>query len=129
MKPCHVCQYLCEDKDDLCPICGAQLNDQAKADEDANEIVIENPEIVATVNDVVLAEVFCDRLKESGILFTTDESDLSHSMHLGFGGFYTEINIYVDKADLEKAKEIYDNLPDISEFEVYDEFEENEEEN
>ena len=129
MKICHVCGYSCDDDTDFCPICGAELSEQKGEFDDETEVVIENPEIVATVDDVVLAEVFCDRLKENGILFTTDEADLSGSIHMGFGGFYTEINIYVDKVDLEKAKEIYDNLPDISEFESLDEFEEDEEEN
>ena len=130
MKTCHVCQYLCEDDAEICPICGAELNREEQEYDEEQKIIIENPEIVATVDDVVIAEVFCDRLKENNILFTTDEPDLSASMHMGFGGFYTEINIYVDKADLNAAKEIYDNLPDMSEFETvddFDEFAENEE--
>ena len=36
--------------------------------------------------------------------FTSDEPDLSGSMHIGFGGFYTEINVYVDEADLESFR-------------------------
>ena len=38
--------------------------------------------------------------------------------------YYSAIDIYVDKNDLEKAKEIYDNLPDA--FETEEEFEEEE---
>ena len=127
MKPCHVCQYLCDDDAELCPICGAELKDVEDNEQnpEPEEIIIENPEIVATVNDIIIAEVFCDRLKENNILFTTDETDLSANMRMGFGGFSTEIsiNIYVDKEDLEAAKEIYDNLPDVSEFETVDDFE------
>ncbi|MBR3300977.1 MAG: hypothetical protein IKI68_05770 [Clostridia bacterium] len=140
MKTCHVCQYLCEDDAELCPICGAELNLETDETEQETEIIIESPEIVATVNDVITAEVFCDRLKENNILFTTDEADLSASMHMGFGGFYTEINIYVDKADLDAAKAIYEDLPDMTEYaedfdgefdEEYEEdsYDENEEEN
>ena len=116
MKICHVCAFACEDDAELCPICGAELTSE---DESVNEdiedtedavIVIENPELVQSIDDPVLAEVFCDALKENGILFTSDEPDLSASMHIGFGGFYTQINIYVDKSDLDKANEIFDSI-------------------
>ncbi len=116
MKICHVCAYACEDNAELCPICGAELSvenyenaDGNKSEEDA-VIVIENPQLAESIEDPVLAEVFCDALKENGILFTSDEPDLSGSMHIGFGGFYTKINVYVDEADLEKAKEIFNGI-------------------
>lgn len=116
MKICHVCAFACEDDAELCPICGAELiNENESVNEDTEDIedaviVIENPELVQSIDDPVLAEVFCDALKENGILFTSDEPDLSASMHIGFGGFYTQINIYVDKADLDRANEIFDSI-------------------
>lgn len=127
MKVCHVCQYICDDDAELCPICGAELTeDEESLEEEALEVVIDDPELAATFNDIVLAEVFCDRLKENDIIFSIEEPDLSSSMHMGFGGFYTEINVYVDKSDYDKAKEIFDDLPDISELEEADDFEEEE---
>ena len=116
MKICHVCAFSCKDDAELCPICGAELtseSDSVNADiEDTADavIVIENPELVKSIDDPVLAEVFCDELKENGILFTSDEPDLSASMHIGFGGFYTSINIYVDKSDLDRAKKIFESI-------------------
>ena len=116
MKICHVCAFACEDDAELCPVCGAELTSENEivnedtTDSEDTVIVIENPELVQSIDDPVLAEVFCDALKENGILFTSDEPDLSASMHIGFGGFYTQINIYVDKADLDRANEIFDSI-------------------
>ena len=116
MKICHVCAFACEDDAELCPVCGAELTSENEivnedtTDSEETVIVIENPELVQSIDDPVLAEVFCDALKENGILFTSDEPDLSASMHIGFGGFYTQINIYVDKADLDRANEIFDSI-------------------
>lgn len=117
MKICHVCAFKCEDDAELCPVCGAELLTQntdviTENSEETEEaiVVIENPELAESVEDPVLAEIYCDALKENGILFTSDEPDLSSSLHIGFGGFYAEINIYVDKEDLEKAQEIFNNL-------------------
>ena len=127
MKVCHVCQYICDDDAELCPICGAELTEEEESlEEEALEVVIDDPELAATFNDIVLAEVFCDRLKENDIIFSIEEPDLSSSIHMGFGGFYTEINVYVGKSDYDKAKEIFDDLPDISELEEADDFEEEE---
>lgn len=116
MKICHVCAFACEDDAELCPVCGAELTSENEivnedtTDSEETVIVIENPELVQSIDDPVLAEVFCDALKENGILFTSDEPDLSASMHIGFGGFYTQINIYVDKADLDRVNEIFDSI-------------------
>ncbi len=115
MKICHVCGFSCEDKDELCPICGAELlvNEETEQDavsEEEVNITIEKPCLAASVSDPVIAEIFCDKLKDNGILFTYDEPDLSASMHMGFGGFYAEINVYVSEDDLDKAKEIFEEL-------------------
>lgn len=130
MKICHVCGFEAENEAELCPVCGAELSGDG-IDENGNDaeaenfdIVIENPELAASIDDPVTAEIYCDLLKENGILFTSDEPDLASTMRVGFGGYYSAIDIYVDKNDLEKAKEIYDNLPDA--FETEEEFEEEE---
>ncbi len=111
MLICHVCGKECEDNTEICPVCGAELinsetGEAIKLNEQDNGIVSE-PELVTTINDPIEAEVFCDLLTENNILFTSDQNDLSDSMHMGFGGFYTEIKIYVAKSDLDKATELY----------------------
>ncbi len=113
MKICHVCAYACDDGTELCPICGAELKEQENNEEingEAEDIVLENPELAESIEDPITAEIYCDMLKENGILFTSDAGDLSESLHMGFGGFYSEINIYVESADLEKAQEIFNNI-------------------
>jgi len=117
MRICHVCGFGCEDNAELCPICGAELLERENEDtengvetDEPTEVVIDAPELAESIDDPVVAEIFCDLLKENGILFTSDESDLSGSMHMGFGGFYTEINVYVAKEDLEKAKELFETI-------------------
>jgi len=113
MKICHVCGFACEEEAELCPICGAELLEREENEEvieESCEIVIDNPELAESIDDPVIAEIYCDLLKENGILFTSDESELSGSMHMGFGGFYTEINVYVAKEDLEDAKEIFKSI-------------------
>lgn len=126
MKVCHVCAFQTVDDAELCPVCGAELAEDngIEVGEEDLEIVINSPVLVATIDDPVTVEIFCDQLKENGILFTSDEPDLTSTMHIGFGGFYAGIDIFVDKNDLEKAQEIYNNLPDS--FEIEDEFEEEE---
>ncbi len=114
MKICHVCAYSCDDDAELCPICGAELNAEEEygdeSDETESVVVIENPQLAESIEDPIVAEVYCDMLKENKILFTSDEPDLSSSMHIGFGGFYAEINIYVDAKDLERAQEIFESI-------------------
>ena len=31
MKVCHVCQYICDDDAELCPICGAELTEDEES--------------------------------------------------------------------------------------------------
>lgn len=127
MKICHVCGFSCEDDAELCPICGAELKfSEDISDEEITEdavIELENPELAESIEDPVTAEIYCDLLKEEGIIFTSDESELSGAMHFGFGGFYSEINIYVDKKDLDRAKEIFDNM-ETADIQFEDDFQE-----
>lgn len=122
MKICHVCKAECDDFAELCPICGAELvqNDESEQIED---IVLENPVLAVSVEDVVTAEIYRDILKENGILFTCD-SEEQGTMKVLFGGGFVAEDIYVEEADLERAQQLYDEvLNSEPEFEFEDEFE------
>ena len=56
MKICHVCKAECEDETELCPVCGADLTvgEEERSEEEA---VINNPVLLATVDDVVSSEI------------------------------------------------------------------------
>ncbi len=118
MKICHVCGYSCEDGIEICPVCGADVSadgaeENTKSEQNDNsvfDIVIENPSLAITLENPVTAEIFCDTLKDNGILFTCDQPDFSMGMHMGFGNITPDINIYVDESDLDKAKSIFEDL-------------------
>ena len=110
MKICHVCKAECEDFAELCPVCGADLvetvEENAVNEGETEEIVIKNPVLVATLEDVVSAEIFKDILKDNGILFSSDNEDQG-TVRVVFGGAFVSEEIYVDNSDLEKANELY----------------------
>ncbi len=108
MKNCHVCNQLCEDDMELCPICGAQLleRDAAEEENDKTEVKFE-PVLLATFEDVVSAEIFKDILTDNKIPYSDSQAD---SMRVVFGGSFSAEEIYVDKADIDKAQEIYEEF-------------------
>lgn len=108
MKICHVCKAECEDETELCPVCGADLTvgEEERSEEEA---VINNPVLLATVDDVVSSEILKDLLKENGILFTCD-SDEEGTLKVTFGGSFIADDIYVDESDFERASQIYDDF-------------------
>lgn len=111
MKICHVCNAECEDNAELCPICGADLTYKAQeeAEEEKEELVLNNPVLLASLDDVVSAEILKDLLKEEGILFS-DGTEGEGTLKVTFGGAFTAVEIYVDEADFEKANQIYDDF-------------------
>ena len=111
MKKCHVCLNICEDEAEICPVCGAELK-ESEFDDDGtvpeSGTVINNPVIAVSVDSPVTAEIFKDILSENGIAYSEDsEGDI---MHVGFGGSYFAVDIYVDEKDLDAALELYKNL-------------------
>ena len=104
MKECHVCHFVCEDDTDICPVCGAEL--QESVQNDKSEIV--NPVLAVSVDSPVTAEIFKDILADNGIAYSTGGN--GDIMHTGFGGSYFAIDIFVDEKDLDTAKELYRNL-------------------
>ena len=121
MKNCHVCGFACENEADICPLCGAELKTfeeyekelqeekQREAEAAAEEaLIIKNPVLAASVENVVVAEIYKDVLRDSGIHFTCDESD--DGMHIVFGGGFNAQEIYVNESDLEIAQQLYENV-------------------
>ena len=107
MKECHVCRAVCEDNAELCHVCGADL--AAFDDEINNETAreIKNPVLVATVEDVVSAEIFKDILKDNGIIFSCSDEEDEGGMKVVFGGGFVSVDIYVDNSDFEAANALY----------------------
>ncbi len=99
MKNCHVCNFECEDTMEVCPICGAMLLDEEKIQETQSEEKLE-PVILATFEDLVSAEIFCDILTDNKIPYSKPEEN----MRVVFGGGFAAQEIYVDEKDYDKAK-------------------------
>lgn len=111
MKTCHVCNAVCEDNAELCHVCGADL--ATFEEEKTNEVKeITDPVLVATISDVVSAEIFGDILNDNGILFISDneDEDQDGGMRVVFGGGFASTEIYVDNSDFEAAKELYEEF-------------------
>ena len=98
------------DNAELCPVCGAVLtcNDEEEA-ASAEEIILNNPVRLASLDDVVSAEILKDLLKENGILFS-DDAEGEGTLKVTFGGAFTAVDIYVDEADFERANQIYEDF-------------------
>ncbi|MBR7071877.1 MAG: hypothetical protein IKI29_06960 [Clostridia bacterium] len=113
MKKCHVCLTVCEDDTELCPRCGAELHSQTVEEAVTGEsrsaeaeVLLTSPTLAVTVEDVVTGDIFRDLLIENGIPFTCDSE--GDSMRVVFGGGFAVENIYVNEADLERAKALYE---------------------
>lgn len=124
MKICHVCNAECDDNAELCSVCGADLT--AETGENVSEQAeVKKPVLLASMNDIVSAEIFKDILKDNGIMYSCDESDES-GMHVGFGGILMAADIYVDDDDFQRAKELYEEFLNSQQEteEFFDDFEE-----
>lgn len=73
------------------------------------EKVINNPVLLATLDDVVSAEILKDLLTEAGILYSSD-SDADGTMKVTFGGSFVADDIYVDEQDFDAANAIYEDF-------------------
>lgn len=118
MKNCHVCNQLCEDDVELCPVCGAMLLGDEKKDnaDNSDEVLTREPVLLAVFEDLVSSEIFKDVLTDNKIPYSDSEED---TMKVIFGGTFASEEIYVDKVDFDKAKELYDEFmasaPEFSE--------------
>ncbi len=144
MKTCHVCGFACENDAENCIVCGAELKTFEAYEQDIKEkeeleakkaaeeaMIIKNPVLAASVDNVVAAEIFKDVLRDNNINFTCDESE--DAMQIVFGGGFSVQEIYVNECDLEIAQQLYENVVNAQmnyedDFEGFDDFEEFEEE-
>ena len=130
MKICHVCNAECEDNAELCPVCGADLTyePQEEAEVETEELVLNKPVLLASLDDVVSAEILKDLLTQNNIPFSCDSAD-EGTLRVTFGGSFISDDIYVDESDFEKANQIYEDFlnsePAFDE-EFFDEAEETE---
>lgn len=106
MKVCHVCKCECEDYAELCPVCGAYLLSNTE-EESKTEKIIEKPVLLASLDDMVSAEILRDILNENGIPNSSSETGENGAMKVTFGGGFIAEEIYVDSCDFEKADELY----------------------
>jgi len=113
MKTCHVCLFECEDDAELCPLCGADLTDKSEENSNENEeleeIVLENPVLLAKFEDLVSGEIFGDILAENNIPYVTTE-DSDGSIRVVFGGGFLSQEIFVDNRDFDKALALYEEF-------------------
>ena len=109
MKICHVCKTECEDDTELCPVCGAGLTGSTDGEAEPEEIILNNPVFLASVDDIVSSEILKDLLRENSIPFTCD-SDEEGTLKVTFGGSFIADDIYVDESDFERAEQIYQDF-------------------
>ncbi len=141
MKNCHVCGFECENDAEVCVVCGAELKtfeayeqalkeaEELEAKKAAEEaLIVKNPVLAASVDNVVAAEIYKDVLRDNGIIFTCDESE--DAMQIVFGGGFSAQEIYVNESDLEIAQQLYETVVNAQmefgdeDFEDFEEFEE-----
>lgn len=110
MKICHVCGIECDDSQEICLVCGADLTgEHDEAEETENVQITAEPVLLATFEDVVSAEIFKDILTDNQIPYSLGEESDS-GMQVTFGGGFAADEIYVDKSDFEKAEALYNEF-------------------
>ena len=129
MKICHVCKAECEENAELCPVCGADLTvNTMEETAETEEIILNKPVLLASLDDVVSSEILKDLLRENGIPFSCDTED-EGTLTVTFGGSFSADDIYVDEGDFERANQIYEDFlnsePEFDE-DFFDETEETE---
>ena len=119
MKICHVCGIECDDSQEVCLVCGADLTNNELSE--SAEMVITEPVLVATFDDVVLSEIFRDILTENNIAYSMGGEE--GSVRVMFGGGFSSDEIYVSKRDFDRAEELYndfmENPPEFSDEEFF----------
>ena len=129
MKICHVCKAECEENAELCPVCGADLTvNTMEETAETEEIILNKPVLLASLDDVVSSEILKDLLSENGIPFSCDTED-EGALKVTFGGSFSADDIYVHESDFERANQIYEDFlnsePEFDE-DFFDETEETE---
>ncbi len=126
LKICHVCGIECDDSQEVCLVCGADLTDEALVEDEEVEVKISEPVLLATFEDVVFSEIFRDILTENKIPYSMGNE--SGAVQVMFGGGFTADEIYVEKRDFERAEALYNNFmenpPEFSDEDFFEEFDE-----
>lgn len=128
MKTCHVCGETFEDYVEVCSDCGAvlkteeEMEEYIKKQEEEQKMLIKNPVLAESVDNVVLASVFEDMLNEAEVPFFSNESG---GFHAGFGGNFFSVDFFVDEKNLAIAQQIFENAQS-SDFQFDDQFDDEE---
>ncbi len=121
MKICHVCGIECDDSQEVCLVCGADLTGDATVSGEILENNISEPVLIATFEDVVLSEIFRDILTENGIPYSMGDDE--GAVRVTFGGGFSADEIYVEKRDFDRAEALYndfmENPPEFSDDEFF----------
>ncbi len=111
MIVCKVCGAECEDTAELCFVCGAELIENKETEvTEKGDIIIQNPVLAASVEDIITTEIYCDVLNDNNIPYSFDEENAEVGIKVLLGGSFAATNIYVDEKDLEKAEELYQEV-------------------
>ncbi len=117
MKICHVCGIECDDSQEVCLVCGADLTQNEAAAGEILEKEITDPVLIATFEDVVSSEIFRDILTENGIPYSMGNDE--GAVRVMFGGSFSVDEIYVEKRDFDRAEALYneflENQPEFEE--------------
>ena len=121
MKICHVCGIECDDSQEVCLVCGADLTVEEFTEGEGCVKEITEPVLVATFEDVVSSEIFRDILTENKIAYSM--GDDNGAVRVMFGGGFSADEIYVEKRDFERAEALYnefmENPPEFSDEEFF----------
>ena len=110
MKICHVCKAECEENAELCPVCGADLTSKEEGQDAKEPVILKNPVLVASLDDVVSAEIFKDILTENKIIYSSESPEENGTLKVVFGGGLVAEDIYVDESFFEEAKRLYEDF-------------------
>ena len=114
MKICHVCGIECDDNQEVCAVCGADLTNESLE----NVTEISEPVLVATFEDLVSSEIFRDILTDNQIPYSMGNDD--STVRVMFGGGFAADEIYVEKRDFDRAEkllnEFMESQPEADDF-------------
>ena len=114
MKICHVCGIECDDNQEVCAVCGADLTNESLE----NVTEISEPVLVATFADLVSSEIFRDILTDNQIPYSMGNDD--STVRVMFGGGFAADEIYVEKRDFDRAEkllnEFMESQPEADDF-------------
>ncbi len=108
MKICHVCNMECNDDAEICLVCGADLTEKPSPESQTeSEPEFKQPVLLASMDDIVSAEIFKDILKDNEIPYMSGNDANENTMRVVFGGGFVSEDIYVEKENFEKANMLY----------------------